>query len=338
MKKYYNSLPTESKQLIVGAKYCNGKIKDIHSTECDSYSNETKYSVPSIVDVNKSLDKNVTFMLNSIINWSSNIVDNSNSYGIRLFFNNSKERAYKFDNTENFGVRPVITINGAALIKGGNGTKENPYTLKDDVGNAKPNTKVNDRYAGEYISIDNHLWRISETLKDGTTKIIYDGVVYSDGIPVRDNSLEPIVTYEYNPRQKGNVGYFVNNKISEFISTEYFVKHTISVPIYKDKSQYGKQISTKKYDVKLSIPSVYDLYNVDNGIANNSDAYFLMDSYTEPYVITQVSEWQTIVTANNKEMSMEFGNKFRPVAYLTEKAYISYGSGTADDPYQITKR
>ena len=338
LKKYYNALPTESKKLIVGAKYCNGKLKDIHSTECESYSNETKYSVPSIVDVNKSLDNNVTFMLNNVANWSNNIVDNNNSYAIRLYFNDSNERAYKTENEENYGVRPVITIDGATLIKGGDGTKNNPYTLKDDVGNAKPNTKVNDRYAGEYISIDNHLWRISETLKDGTTKIIYDGVVYSNGNPVRDSSLEPIVKYEYNPKQKGNVGYFANNKLSEFISTEYFVKHTITVPIYKDKSQYGKQISTKKYDVKLSIPSIYDFYNVDNGNNYNGDAYFLMDSYTEPYVISQVTELQTIATAFNKEMSMEFGNGFRPVAYLTEKAYISYGSGTVDDPYQITKK
>ena len=337
LKKYYNSLPEESKKLIVDSKYCNGTIKSIKDVECSSYTKEKKYSVPSVIDMNKANTKGGNFIANLTINWSSNIVDKDNSYAIRTFFFNSNDKVYKDSNDENYGVRPVITIDGGTLVKGGNGTFDNPYTLKGDVTSAKPNAKVNERYAGEYLIINNHLWRISEILEDGTTKIIYDGDVYSNNRLITVEGLTPISVYTYNPKEKGNVGYFVNNKLSEYVSTEYFVKHTITVPIYKDKAQYGKQTSTKKYDVKLSIPGVYDLYNVFNDTGTAEVSYFLLDSFTENYVMAFMADMQTIVTVN-QPTGMEFRMGVRPVAYLAENVYVSFGKGTSTDPYKITKK
>ena len=337
LEKYYNSLPEASRKLIVKARYCNDKGQNIHTTECSSYTALKKYSVPSIVDVNKAKTNNGNFMLNGTIVWTNNTIDNKNSYGIRNFFDNSKEIVYSFSNDENYGVRPVITLDGRSLVKGGNGTLDNPYTLKDDVTYAKANTKVNERYAGEYLTIDNHLWRISEIEEDGTTKVIYDGTVYSNGVPVKIENLEPVVTYMYNPKKKGNVGYFVNNKLSEYISTDYFVKHTISVPIYKNKPEYGKQSSVKKYDVKLSIPGVYDLYNVYNETIVNKKPYFLLDSYTDAYSMSFMAYLQSIITTGDRSTGDEFVLGIRPVAYVTDKAYITYGNGTSSSPYKITK-
>ena len=335
LKKYYDSLPEESKKLIISAKYCNGTVSDIHSTECSTYTKEKKYSVPSIIDVNKANTKTENFITNGTINWTSNIVDDNNSYGIKDYFIDSKERVYKFANSENYGVRPVITISGTTLVKGGTGTIDNPYTLKGDVSKAKPNTKVNERYAGEYLTIDNHLWRISEVLEDGTTKVIYDGVVYSDNRLVTVDDLELVSVYTYNPKHKGNVGYFVNNKLSEYVDTSYFVKHTITVPIYKDKPLYGNQTSTKKYDVKLSIPGVYDLYNVCNDESTDRTGYFLLDSFTEDYATSFMTDMQSIITVN-EHTGLEFRMGLRPVAYLTDKAYAVSGTGTYTEPYKIT--
>ena len=45
----------------------------------------------------------------------------------------------------------------------------------------------------------------------------------------------------YNPTQQNNVGYYINNKVSEFIDTSYFVNKEVKVPIYKKEIQYGKQ-------------------------------------------------------------------------------------------------
>lgn len=337
LKKYYDSLPNESKKMIIDSKYCNGQIKDINVTECSSYSKEKKYSIPSVVDMNRAEDNGTNFILNGSITWSSNIVDNNNSYALRSFFFDSNDYVYRFSNDENYGVRPVITIKGTTLVKGGNGTKTNPYTFKEDVTPSKANVKVNERYAGEYLTIDNHLWRISEIQEDGTTKIIHDGDIYDEEKIVRVKDLAPIVTYEYNPKVKGNVGYYVNNKLSEFISTDYFEKHSISVPIYKNKAQYGKQSSIKKYDVKLSIPSIYDLYNVYNENDYNKNSYFLIDSFTEPYAMSFMTDMQTIVTINQAS-GEELRLGIRPVAYLTKNAYITFGSGTVEDPYKITRK
>ena len=49
--------------------------------------------------------------------------------------------------------------------------------------------------------------------------------------------------------------------MSEYVDTSYFVKHKISVPIYKKLINYGKEVSTKEYTVKLSPPNMYDLFS-----------------------------------------------------------------------------
>ena len=36
----------------------------------------------------------------------------------------------------------------------------------------------------------------------------------------------------YDPTEKYNIGYFINNSVSEFINTSYFANHEIKVKLY----------------------------------------------------------------------------------------------------------
>ncbi len=328
-KVFYKHLNSKSKKLIVENKYCNMKPSDdtLADTNCTSYTENKKVYIPSIVDVNKTNLEYDNFMKTYTMSWVASEKNKDEAYIIRDFFVEGDMRFLNLNKKYTFGVRPIITIDGNSLIKGGSGSVDDPYYL-EDMEKGKTNSLVNERNCGEYVEINGMLFRIIDSESDGTTKVIAASVLSSDGLRVKTNYLAGQGIY--NPTEKGNVGYYINNIASDYIDSSYFVNKTITVPIYKEEPVYGKTNSTKKYKVKFSAPSTFDMFSAGGDI---SGSYWLIDSSKNNKLANVISE---IGSHMYDETGLgSFG--IRLVGYLKKDVTIVSGKGTFNNPYKISK-
>ena len=333
---YMEHINEDAKKLLVKNEYCNMTVTDttLDTTECASTTKERYAYIPSVVDVNKAEDNTGNFLRPSTMSWIANAKDKDTAYTTRnIFFGDYRNSRYYPDKkSQNYGVRPVLTIKGDTLIKNGNGTFESPYTF-GETKTGKTDELINTRNSGEYISYSGKLWKIVEVNEDKTTKIILEDTIKQDGKRMETYYQTDSVSKIYNPKEKGNVGYYINNKASEFIDTSYFVNKNIEVPIYKSEIAYGKEESTKEYKVKLSAPNMYEMFSAYSYKPNTMKSYWLINSSKAKRIkaaVTDIGVVQTEVTDYT-----EFG--IRVVGNLNKSVLIVDGKGTYNNPYTITK-
>ena len=247
---FYEHLHKSAQDMIVEAKYCNMNItkETLNTKECSSYTDNRKIYIPSIPMINQTITKDTSYMTPYTMSWTADAVDSENAYLTRnIFFGEDAGKIYlSYPMKDNYGVRPMMTIDGSSLLVGGDGSSDNPYVF-NDIKKAKGGTPINERFTGEYISIDGFLYRIIEGLEDGTTKIVsYNTVGNSDdNITCLADCSSNVITY--NPKNSESVAYFIQNKIPAYINTSHFEIHEIEVPIYNDDIIYGEEVETKKY-------------------------------------------------------------------------------------------
>lgn len=333
---YYEHLTKKSQKLMVDSEYCTMKLDDANvnsTTKCSSKSKSKKLAILSATDINQATGADGNYLYPSTISWVANSKDDKTGYTVRDVFFGVEGHYMGFDKNYNFGVRPVVTIKGDTLIANGDGTKEKPYSIGDFT-YAKAKDMVNTRYSGEFIQYSGMLWRIIDTDKDGTTKVIANTSLYDNGRRVSIYYDTDSKAKIYNPKQAGNVGYSINNKMSQFVETDYFVNKEIKVPIYKKDILYGKEISTKKYKVKLSAPNMYELFSATDSNSALLKSYWLINSSQTENIKAVVSDIGVVMYGEIDDYS-DYG--VRPVGYLNKDCVIVRGSGTFNDPYVIAK-
>lgn len=333
---YYDHINKKSKKYVVKNKYCNmnaddGSISSL--TNCSSYTDEQEVSILSASDINQAGPVADNYLYPNSISWVRNSKNDDEAYAVRNVFYNSDSQYMSFDKDYNFGVRPVITIQGDALVVDGDGTQANPYSI-GDFESASTNDLVNTRSTGEYISYSGILWRIIDVDNDGTTKVIANTTLYNNGERVLTYYDTNATSKIYNPTQRGNVGYFINNQASQFVDTEYFANKVVEVPIYKNDIKYGKESTTKKYKVKLSAPDMYEMFSAFNYNDKAMKSYWLINSSRKQYTKAVISDIGVVMYGNIYDYD-EYG--VRPVGYLDKDCVIVRGRGTVDNPYIITK-
>lgn len=333
---YYDRINKKSKKYVVKNKYCNmnaddGSISSL--TNCSSYTDEQEVSILSASDINQAGPVADNYLYPNSISWVRNSKNDDEAYAVRNVFYNSDSQYMSFDKDYNFGVRPVITIQGDALVVDGDGTQANPYSI-GDFESASTNDLVNTRSTGEYISYSGILWRIIDVDNDGTTKVIANTTLYNNGERVLTYYDTNATSKIYNPTQRGNVGYFINNQASQFVDTEYFANKVVEVPIYKNDIKYGNESTTKKYKVKLSAPDMYEMFSAFNYNDKAMKSYWLINSSRKQYTKAVISDIGVVMYGNIYDYD-EYG--VRPVGYLDKDCVIVRGRGTVDNPYIITK-
>lgn len=335
LKYYYNHLNDMTKKMIVEKTYCNDSLTEdqLDSTTCTSYSKKVKITVPSIMDINRVQEENDNFMKPYTLSWTSNRKNKSNAYVTRkAFYGKNFGKSYvAYGVNDNYGIRPMFTIKGDSLIVGGDGTIEDPYVF-GDLRQAKAGSLVNERSTGEYISIDGELYRIVETEKDGTTRIISDFTVASYGGDVECSASADKEVITYDPKDPGSVAYFINNQVSAYVNTKYFVNHEIKVPVYKKRIVYGEEVETKKYTVKLSAPNMYEMFAAQPRRESTSLSYWLVNSSKAKRTTGLI---YTMGVPINEEIPAFEKANIRIVAYLGKKTTIVNGKGTYESPYKI---
>ena len=331
---YYNNLNDTTKKMIVKKKYCNMKVNEtaLDTTECRGYTKERLVFIPSIIEVNKAKTDSINFMRPNTISWVANMKNDSTAYVTRnMFFYEEEGKTYlSYNIKDNYGVRPMMTIKGSTLITGGTGSKEDPYVF-GDVKRASGGSRVNERFTGEYVSLDGEIYRIINVDKDGTTRVISNFTVGSifDYIGTTANPGSDKI--EYNPKNKLSAAYYINNRVGEYINTSYFTKHKIQVPIYKNKIIYGEEVETKEYEVMLSAPNMYEMFSAK---PQNSDtrSYWLVNSSKGKRIAGALYD---IGVPMNEEIDNYMKLSVRVVGYLKSNSIISSGDGTLESPYIV---
>ena len=330
---YYNNLNKTTQNMIVKSKYCNETLDDSNNntTKCKSFTDDKKIYIPSVVEVNRAQKDSSNFMKPVTISWVANPKKGGKeAYVTRdVFYYDEYGKSFiSYNKNENYGVRPMMTIKGNSLISGGKGTEDDPYVF-GDVKKAKGGTAVNKRYTGEYIELDGDIYRIIKTEKDGTIKVIAISTVGS----ISENVLfgADLDGNKYDPKDKNSVAYFINNKISKYVDTSYFVNHTINVPVYKEKIIYGEEVSNKEYKAVLSAPDMYEMFSTFSHDAP-CDSYWLKNTSNKKDIIAAI--YPAGVPINEKITTPEkFG--IRVVGYLKKDTVISSGDGTVTSPYKV---
>ena len=336
LEYYYDHIADESKKFVVKNKYCDMKTNDNNISsidKCDSYTKEKEVSILSAADINQATTEMENWLRPDSISWVRNEKDSKNAYTVRNRFYNTDARYMSFDQNYNFGIRPVLTIKGSTLIEDGDGTKENPYSI-GDMEKAKAGDKLNTRHSGEFVSYSGMLWRIIDIDSDNTTKVIANTTVYNGGQRVLTSYDTDSKAKIYNPKERGNVGYFISNEAVQYFDTDYFVSKEIEVPIYKNMIRYGKESTTKKYKVKISAPNMYEMFSAFDYNSVTMKSYWLINSSKAQYTKASISDIGVAMYGALYD-NVEYG--VRPVGYLNKDCSIVSGTGTYEDPYIITE-
>lgn len=335
--EYYEKHLTEkAKKLIVESRYCKMQLTDktLDTTQCNSYTEKKKFGLLSIDEVNKSISGDVaSYLMMDTMTWLGNEKNSKNAYVFRSYFYNTDANYMAFNKVHNMGVRPVITIKGDSLISSGSGTEEKPYKLKDYI-KPKKNVDLNTRYSGEYIRYGGVLWRIVDINKDGTTRVISEQSLIDEDDTVIISYDEKLTgNLVYNPNQKGNIGYIINNRSSEFIDTKYFVNYEIEVPIYKGEPNYKKEVKTKKYKVRVSSPNMYEMFSATTDDSLISSFWFVNSTISD----VENPGMSEIGAVMYGEDSSSYTYGIRPVASFAKSVVINSGKGTKENPYIVEK-
>lgn len=332
---YYDHFNDTAKKMIVEKKYCNMTVKDetTNATKCSEYTKERKVYIPSVVEVNTAQSGNENYMKPLTISWVANAKNKKEAYVTRnVFWDEDEGKSFvSYNSTYNYGVRPMMTLDGESLISGGTGTINDPYVF-GDTKPGKSGSYMNERSTGEYVYIGGMLYRIVDVEKDGTTRVLSEGTIgaFSDHVKTTANlNGDKII---YNPKDSQSAGYYINNRASEYIDTTYFANHEIEVPIYKGNIIYGTETSVKKYKVKVSAPDMYEMFAAQPQRSGSCASYWTVNSSNKKRTAGAI---YIAGVPLNHELDPVIDLYVRIAGYLKKDTVISSGKGTYEDPYMI---
>ena len=130
--------------------------------------------------------------------------------------------AYSAYPSTGYGVRPSINLKPDVLIRGGTGTKDDPYKIQGDKEEAVAGTTlINTRTSGEYVTFNNELYRIVG-FENGTTKINKNDYIRNESDTVITKKIASTVTYGASGNTQSNEywDYYLNNTWYNSLSSE----------------------------------------------------------------------------------------------------------------------
>ena len=287
---FYNTLNHE---YLVNTNNCFDKIENI---SCDIKNNDYKVSLLSLYDYEKAGGMN-SYLNNNSEYW---LVNNSNNNSLGYVKNDGTVSL----SNRNFGVRPVITLKSDTKVISGNGSSDNPYIIEKHLV-----TSLKDAYIGEYIKLNNSLWRI--VFKDiDKIKLVSEESVYETYYSNYDNSTD------LNLLNYLNNDYYNNFEEKELIVSGKFYDGVISD--YDYTTTYNSSINLNVGLLSIAEPFVYDVENTFTiSRTDNETGILIIDENNNLFEDT-VSNYHYV----------------RPSIYIKNDVTIS-GMGTYLNPYII---
>ena len=119
----------------------------------------------------------------------------------------------------------------------------------------------------------------------------------------------------------------IENTVSTYNKVGIFAKHQIEVPIYKGIATYSGEKTTKKYNVKFSAPSMYEMYS------SYYDSFWYIES-SKQSDIKYASSYNGTVYFDMDDIT-DINTHIMYTGYMKKTSVIISGSGTMSDPYEV---
>lgn len=233
-----------------------------------------------------------------------------------------------------FGIRPVVTLKANLTITAGNGLKDNPYCITDEVLDPEKTYALNEMASGTYFTYSGYTWRIIQAV-DGKTKAIMTDVIRNeDGTVYTRKYSSTSAKFSLN---KGNIGAYLNTTFYNTLEhPEYLTEGTFYTGSYTMGGGYTlAKLRSATVEARIGLPQIGELFSsntLPTDEYSGEIAYWTLNYKKNSELLTWVArgqDWLFGDFATNK-------NAVRPVIYLNEKVMLSgAGDGSIDFPYEI---
>lgn len=286
---FYNNIKNDS---LIKGTYCTDKITDANKITCNEI--ETDYvKLLSISDYLNSKNNNESYLNNNQKTW----LINNNEENIWIV-NNGELSLSKPSELQK--VKPVLTLDNLTEFNEGNGSIENPYTIKKD-----------ESYFASYIKIDNDLYRVSNQ-KEKVLKLQAENI--------------------YN---EGNTKYHFSNKINIY-SIEDGIGKYLNETIYNELSYKDILIDCETYVGNYTSYEEVMKNKVTNKIGIQSIIEPIFNEEKNNYYFSTPFENENVYIYNEEIYPVK-PNIIRNInlSVCVDKNKIKDGKGTKDNPYII---
>ena len=284
---------------------CLDSFNSIDNISCQK-TNNYDVTLLSVEDYTKAGATN-SYLNNGEYFWTTN------NYQDEYWYVSNEGKLGLNDNTEVYGIRPVITLNSDTKVLSGNGTIDNPYEIIEH----KPQT-LKDIYVGEYLTLNDTLWRVVAKNNNNIKLVSEEYIKDENGILetfYSDYNNEADIDYE-----NGLLYYLNNTYYDNFKEKDLITKGTFYTGGIEDNYQTIYDSSIEAYVGLLSIaePFVYDFGNVFtlSKNINNDLGIFVIDENKMLF-----------------EDTVDSLHYVRPSIHIKNNINIKSGDGTYLSPY-----
>lgn len=298
INKYLNDifLSKLDKYYLYKTIACNDKVENINEYSCKNKNTDNYVRLLDVSDyVNSIKDESYIDIDGNM--WLSTQKDDNDIWVV------SDNKIAYLDNKSNAYIRPVVTIKNSTTVISGDGTKENPYKIDRNKGVG----------IGNYIKINDDLWRVYSTSKKTLNLVLVDNI--NHGITKFRYSSK--IT-NFNPKEENTLANYLNETYYNSLSyKKLLVDFEVNIGEYKDTY---KSVLSKKTKVKVGIPSVTDFK-----YEGNSFSYYLLNNNGEEVYYFE----DGLYTSQS--------NLIRPIrpTITIKKQSLKKGKGTLEDPFII---
>lgn len=276
---------------LIKNSYCEDIFDNQEINKCIKINIDDYVRMPSVEDIINSMDGDNSYLLDGDSYWINNYSSD------KKFVMNDKKISF-VDDDKLYGVRPVIRLDKNKInISMGNGSEDNPYIINNS----------NDIVIGDYIKIDNDLWRVFDLNKKEIGVAKYNGLA---SIRMFGNSDKFVIN------DKNSVGYYLNTSYLDSLSYKDKINnHKWMIGEYKDSY---RDINSDSIKAKIGMLSISDIK------FNDQSNYYLINGNGDGEVYLYGNSVNT--SKNN------LARKIIPTIYV-DKYDINSGEGTLDNPY-----
>ncbi len=281
------------------------------------------------------------------------ITPNTGSHVRHVDYLGSLDYYHGSPSSDAFGVRPSINLKSNIELKG-EGTKSNPYTIVGDKATGTPGEAINTRLSGEYVSVDDKVYRIVGIEDDNTTKL-------TSADYVRDDSGEVLMknfgsnanwgTSVKNDSDDNYWSYYLNNTWVKTVIPNYedilekgtyylglvagvSYKNSICSTSNTNETTKNCEKTSSKWEGLVGLPRIGEMFSAQLGEGNSTS--------TPIWLITTNSNstspvWDVETGGEVASFFFTFTKcGIRPSINLKSGVKIAGGSGTEDDPYTVS--
>lgn len=300
-----NALDTNYLQKTVS---CTSKVDELTNSPCTDDENKDNYfTLLPIADYLNIGSKDSYLAIDEYFYLSNMTTEN------RTWYVDDTGNGKMGNGTDVLGIRPVMTIKANADFAGGDGTKDNPYTIE----------KENSLF-GSYVKLGDDIWRVYE-IKDNTLRLMLN-----DYLKVSGNNL----TYRYsnnssyhNDTASGSIAYYLNNDFLNKLSYKDKIAE-IKWPngYYNSSTDFDYTNALKaEVDTKVALMSIGNIF-LNPELYN----YFTMTGSKEK------SNMVYIVAEDKRNYPRQIGSSVNVIPCISiDKSILTKGNGTKNSPFEM---